>query len=138
MTNLSMAKPLPPAVLAARDLVAEDLGLASDWLNDGPADLLRWGLPPGCEQRLQPKTYGPTLTVHFLGRPDLICLKLYAYADSQTLRHRQDLIALQATTTELAWAAQWVLTHDDSEAFVFLLRGALTALGAPDVASQLA
>lgn len=133
-----MAKPLPPEVLAARDAVAEDLGLDGDWLNDGPADLLRWGLPAGCEQRLQPKRYGQTLTVHFLGRLDLICLKLYAYADSQALRHRSDLLALEATSEELELALEWVLTHDDSEAFQFLLKGALKALGASDVAAKLA
>ncbi|HEY9899144.1 MAG TPA: hypothetical protein V6D00_08180 [Pantanalinema sp.] len=132
-----MAKPLPAYVLKASALVAKDFGISPDWLNDGPADLLRWGLPEGAESRLIERRFGACLTVHFLARPDLICLKLYAYADSQAPRHRQDLLALEPTHEELETAANWVRTHDDSDAFLIDIRGALATLGAPDVAARI-
>jgi hypothetical protein len=45
--ELRLAEPLPQALLAARAAVAADFGLAEDWLNTGPTDLLKWGLPEG-------------------------------------------------------------------------------------------
>lgn len=132
-----LARPLPQSVADARDRVARDFGVASDWLNNGPTDLVTWGLPPGCENRLTNRTFGDCLTVHFLGRYDLICLKLYALADNMAARHLQDLLALEPTREELTRAVEWILTHDDSEAFVHLLKGALRAVGAEDVASRL-
>src|SRR3990170_4162044 len=43
--TLVPAEPLPAALAAARDLVARDFGLDPGWLNPGPTDLLRFGLP---------------------------------------------------------------------------------------------
>lgn len=61
-----MAKPLPPEVLAARDAVADDLGLATDWLNDGPiADRSLPGAPgsvSSCMPTRIPRRYGIALT----------------------------------------------------------------------------
>jgi hypothetical protein len=41
--ELRLAEPLPPALLAARAAVGADFGLAENWLNAGPTDLLKWG-----------------------------------------------------------------------------------------------
>src|SRR3954470_16835401 len=49
--GLASAEQLPAALIAARDRVAEDFGVTSDWLNSGPAGILRFGLPDGFEDR---------------------------------------------------------------------------------------
>ena len=46
------ATPLPANLEQAVADVADLLDLASDWLNPGPTDLLRFGLPSGYEERL--------------------------------------------------------------------------------------
>lgn len=135
--QLVTAAPLPESVQEARRRVALDFGVTENWLNDDPADLMRFGLPEGCEQRLVARSFGPLLTVHFLGRFDLICLKLYAWSDTGTPRHGQDLKALNPTEDELLLASRWVLTHNEPEGFLPLLQQALCLLGADDVARNL-
>lgn len=135
--HLVTAKPLPESVREASRRVADDFKVPASWLNDGPADLLRWGLPEGCEQRLVSRPYGTHLTLHFMGRFDLICLKLYAWSDTGTPRHGKDLKALAPTSQELALASRWVLTHNEPEGFLPLLQRALVLLGAGDVAADL-
>lgn len=132
-----LARPLPSQVIEARDRVACDFGVSPEWLNNGPTDLVTWGLPPGCEERLVGRSFGDRLTVYFLGRYDLICLKLYALADNMAARHMQDLQAMKPSSEELESAARWTMTHDDSVAFAQLLKKALRALGADDVANRL-
>lgn len=56
--ELRLAEPLPRALLAARAAVAADFGLAEDWLNAGPADLLKWGLPEAFMTRVVTRSYG--------------------------------------------------------------------------------
>ena len=68
---LVTAEPLPPLLLEASRIVGEDFKLPKDWLNNGPTDLLREGLPEGCAQRLHTFSYGKSLKVHFLDRIDL-------------------------------------------------------------------
>src|SRR5438046_1391427 len=74
--NLLAPRPLPEALVAARDRVARDFGLPEDWLNAAPADLLDFGLPPGFVDRLERREYGDALTVHFASRFDQIHFKL--------------------------------------------------------------
>ena len=50
--DLSSADPLPEALVSAAGRVARDFGLPLVWLNSGPADLFRLGLPEGFAQRL--------------------------------------------------------------------------------------
>jgi hypothetical protein len=57
-------------------LVAEDMRLAPDWLNTGPALQWRTGLPPGLAGRIQWRRYGSALDVGIAGRYDLIFFKL--------------------------------------------------------------
>ena len=59
--ELRLAEPLPQALLAARATVAADFGLAEDWLNPGPTDLLKWGLPEAFMSRPPPLLPPPTI-----------------------------------------------------------------------------
>lgn len=68
--------PLPEELQKASAEVAEDLGLAKNWLNNGPSKgdggLFQMGLPTGFANRLKSKTYTSLLTVHFIDRVDQI------------------------------------------------------------------
>jgi hypothetical protein len=94
--ELCPAQPLPEALLSARAAVAADFGLDEDWLNAGPTDLLRWGLPEALMSRVVTRSYGKTLIVHFAGRLDQIHFKLYAMVDQGGGRHETDLRALHS------------------------------------------
>src|SRR5690348_1049537 len=74
------ARPLPPPLVEAASEVAQMLGIGADWLNAGPTDLLRPGLPEGFAQRTEVHRYGG-LTLHVAGRRDQVFLKLYAAVD---------------------------------------------------------
>jgi hypothetical protein len=117
--------PLPEPIVSAALLVAEALGLDSNWLNAGPADLLDWGMREGFERRLTARRYGTHLVVHTHSREDLICLKVYAAADTGVGRHTEDLQALQPTCDELLARARWARTQDPSEGFRTMLAGLL-------------
>jgi hypothetical protein len=115
---LAEAEPLPPALQAAVTEVAVALDLAPDWLNTGPAALLRLGLPEGFAQRAHRRRYG-ALEIWLADRYDQIHLKLYAAADHWPARSRHlvDLRALRPTAAELRAAADWCRSHDPSVAF---------------------
>lgn len=112
--ELVSSQPLPRSLETAATKVARDFKLQPDWLNPGPADLLRWGLPEGFSSRVETQEFGPHLTVHFAGRIDLIHLKLFAMADQGAGRHEADLRAMQPTPSELRMAGDWAITHDPS------------------------
>ena len=126
--ELLEAKPLPDYLQKAAAQVASDLGLDANWLNDGPADLLKYGLPEGFKERLQTKIYGQELTVHYISRVDQIHFKVYASVDSGPGRHVDDLLALKPTLAEMESAAQWVVTHDPSDEFKETLKQMLKSL----------
>ena len=126
-------RPLPAALIAARNTVARDFDLPEDWLNAGPAALLDLGLPVGFVDRLERRGYGPALVVHFASRFDQIHFKLYAMTDQTAAKHEADLVALKPTRDELITAARWTRTHDPSEGFLEQLVAALTYLGVKDV-----
>ena len=127
--QLVSAEPLPPPLLEAIQDVGSALGLSPDWMNAGPADLLRFGLPSGFTQRLVTRRFG-TLTVHLASRDDLIAMQVYAAADHwpDHSKHLQDLRDLQPTETQLLDAARWCRTHDPSPAFRDHLRRPLLAV----------
>jgi hypothetical protein len=130
--GLTPADPLPATLAQARDRVARDFGLPADWLNPGPTELLRFGLPDGFLARVETRTYGPALTVRYAGRFDQIHFKLYAMVDQGAGRHEADLRALDPTADELVAAARWTRTHDPSEGFRQELVAVLAHLGVTD------
>jgi hypothetical protein len=131
--TLAKPRPLPPALIEARDQVARDFNLPEDWLNAAPADLLDFGLPDGFVDRLERRDYGEALTVHLASRFDQIHFKLYAMVDQGAGKHEADLRALEPTRDELLAAARWTRTHDPSEGFREQLLAALAYLGVDDV-----
>jgi hypothetical protein len=130
--ELRRAEPLPEALLAARAAVAADFGLAEDWLNAGPTDLLKWGLPEAFMSRVVTRSYGRTLVVDFASRLDQIHFKLFAMVDQGGGRHEADLRALRPTQGELTAAARWSITQDPSPGYRSVLVDALHALGVDD------
>ena len=130
--ELRLAEPLPEALLTARAAVAEDFGLAENWLNAGPTDLLKWGLPEAFMSRVVTRAYGKTLVVHFAGRLDQIHFKLFAMVDQGGGRHEADLRALNPTRGELVAAARWSMTQDPSAGYRSVLEDALRVMGVDD------
>lgn len=130
--ELRSAEPLPKALCEARDRVARDFALDDNWLNAGPTELLRWGLPEGFWSRIVTQRYGDALVVHFAGRLDQIHFKLYAMVDQSGGRHETDLRALNPTRDELIAAALWSMTHDPSPGYRMVLVEALNSLGVDD------
>jgi len=74
-------KNLPEPLDKVVKQVAGDLGLEEKWMNTGPTELVKFGLPEGFTDRFQFKKYSNVLTVHFIGRIDQIYFKLYAAVD---------------------------------------------------------
>lgn len=130
--ELRSAKPLPATIVEARNAVAADFGVGEGWLNEGPGDLLEWGLPDGFVDRLTRRGFGSALTIHVASRLDQIHFKLYALVDQGLGRHEEDLRALTATPDELRAAARWAVTQDPSDGFRQELLGALRYLGVED------
>ena len=128
-----LARPLPDGLLEAVEDTASVLGLGNDWLNPGPTDQLKQGLPPGFRDRTTPHVFGG-LIVHLAGRYDQICLKLYAAADHDPgSKHVKDLIELDPSADELREAAMWVKQQDagaEFASFVDAVIAHLEALGA--------
>ncbi|HUS31959.1 MAG TPA: hypothetical protein VMZ53_25835 [Kofleriaceae bacterium] len=115
--RLETAAPLPADLVEAIADVAAYLGLASDWLNNGPTAMLRFGLPEGFLARCDRRAYGG-LVVRFADRLDHIHFKLYAAADDRPGgKHHRDLVALAPTRDELRAAARWAREHDPSREF---------------------
>jgi hypothetical protein len=130
-------RPLSPELLEAAENVGKLLHLPENWLNTGPADQLKAGLPEGFVERLKAVEFGPALRVHYTGRYDLIHLKLFALIDLGPGKHSEDLRSLNPTEDELLKAARWVATQDAGDEFPQLLKLTLRQIGYDDVAEQL-
>lgn len=112
-----LARPLPNELREAVADTAMVLDLAEDWLNPGPTDQLKQGLPVGFHDRTTRHDFGG-LVVHLAGRFDQVCFKLYAAADNGPgSKHVQDLIAIDPTPEEFHEAAAWVKEQDASSQF---------------------
>ncbi len=127
--ELIKGAPLPEPVVRAAAQVAVAMDLDRKWLNAGPADLLDHGLPDGFVDRLTARVNGPKLTVHFPDRSDLICLKVYAAADTGVGRHTEDLQAMQLSCAELLAGARWARIQDPSDGFRSMLSAFLRYFG---------
>jgi hypothetical protein len=126
------AQPFPDFLAAAVRDVAEATGLAPNWLNPGPTDLLDFGLLEGFEQRAIVRRFG-ALTLHVASREDQICFKLYASVDQvPQSKHTADLKKLRPSPEELRWAGEWCRTQDPSGGFAQQLELALRAFGGSD------
>ena len=123
------AEPFPADLAEAVADVAAGLGIPADWMNPGPTDLLRFGLPAGFSDRVQIRRYG-NLVLHLAGRFDQICFKFYAAVDQfPGDRHLEDLRRLQPTSGELKEAAAWSRSQDPSPGFREVSSQALAFLG---------
>ncbi len=129
---LTKADPFPDDLIAARRRVSRDFGLPEDWLNAGPAGLMDHRLPDGFLDRVEIRSFGSGLSVHFASRLDQIHFKIYALVDQGAGKHEQDLRALNPTDDELIRAARWTRTHDPSVGFRQMLVEALRYLGVED------
>lgn len=131
--ELGSAQPLPGPLRRAAERVARDFGLDETWLNGGPTSLLDFGLPEGFLERLDSRSYGDALVVHFASRYDQVHFKLYAMVDEGGPgKHEQDLRALAPSEAELLAAARWSRTHDPSVTYRETLLQALHHLGVRD------
>jgi len=108
------ADPFPPALKDAVVSTGRALGLADDWLNPGPTELLRFGLPDGFESRVSRREYGG-LTLQVAGRLGS--------------KHAADLRRLEPTESELLGAARWTRTQDPSDGYREVLIATLAAFG---------
>ena len=102
----------PPFLHDAVREVGRELNMPGDWMNTKMASGLKAGMPPGFAERLTWRQFGG-LHIGFVGRVDLIALKLEAASDDpphgRTDVHLGDLVSLGATPEELDEAARWVL-----------------------------
>jgi hypothetical protein len=132
--------PLPDFLLHAAAVVARDLGLEPNWLNNGPSrdegGLFQMGLPAGFADRLTERVYGLRLRVYLIGRRDQIFFKVFSAADRGGV-DLDDLAALRPTTEELEDAARWAMSIDVSEGYRMLLRELLKNMGYESVAARI-
>ncbi len=125
-------RPMPEPLREAVIDVARAYGLASDWLNLGPASILDLGLPDGFIERLERRDFDGLVT-WLAGRFDMVCFKLYAAVDQgPRSRHIQDLRELEPDREEVLAAARWTVTHDPSPGFRSSLVETLRGLGLED------
>lgn len=123
------SEPLPASLVAAAHDVAGALELPLDWLNAGPSDFMRTGLPEGFRDRTTTLVYGG-LTLQLASRLDQLALKLFAAVDQgPRSRHFADLRHLRPTTAELADAAGWCRTQDTSPEWGGMVDAVIDALG---------
>jgi hypothetical protein len=135
--DIKEAQPLPEILQKAAQQVARDLGMSENWLNPGPTDLVKFGLPDGFKNRFETRKYGKALTIHFLGRYDQIHLKLYAAVDQGPGKHIDDLMMLSPTSKEMESVARWSMTHDPSDGFKTILKDMLKTIGYESIAERI-
>lgn len=103
---------IDPELQKASDIVGNQLGLIKGWLNNNPKSLSK-ELPVDWEERCEIAYLGSHLTVHRIGRRDLLFSKIYAACDRSV--DIPDIIAMKPTEAELLEAKAWVLKRDAYE-----------------------
>jgi hypothetical protein len=139
--NVTNIEAFPEKLLSCIRRVAADHAELADmgqkWVNLGPPPLVQAGLPQGFADRLRKLRVGKRLTLHLLGRKDLLALTLYAVADEHGSRqdiHFNDLKGLAPTYDELDWALEWVRTRHDFEDKRHVVKYVIERLGYEDLA----
>ena len=94
------------------------LDVKKGWVNLGPSDIARRGLPVGFEERATRMEFGEkgNLVLHLLGRQDLLSLKLCAASDDLGPRqnvHITDLKTLSPRYEEIEVALEWLKGRSD-------------------------
>ncbi|MEA2082628.1 MAG: hypothetical protein U9O97_07830 [Elusimicrobiota bacterium] len=135
--NFRDSNPLPETLLKAVSEVAHDLGMNEQWLNSGPGNIMKEGLPRGFLERAGKHSYAKLMTIYFLGRYDQIHLKLFAAVDQGPGRHVNDLLALHPSGDEIETAEVWALKHDSSEGFRAVLKDMLRELRYESIAEKI-
>ena len=128
---------LPESLRICAAEVARDFDLDSSWLNVGPRRLFDNPLPNGIEGRLTVEEFGTHLRVCWLGRQDLISLKLYAASDDRGPRqdqHIADLMQLRPSFDEADAAVDWIREHPDFEEKKLVLKDVLSSMELDDLA----
>lgn len=138
---VSCVEEFPEEIKACIKKVAENHpelgGLGANWINLGPRKLAAHGLPEGFERRMTSRQFGNRLTIHLLGRRDLLALKLYAAADDLGPRseiHYEDIKALNPTFDELDACLDWLRTLGDFQEKRMQLKDVARRLGYDDLA----
>ena len=129
--ELRLAEPLPEALLSARAAVARDFGLDESWLNAGPTELLKWGLPDGLMARVVTRRYGPPWAFTSLGASTRSTSSCSPWSIKEAAVTRRTC-ALEPTHAELVSAARWSLTQDPSPGYRSVLDEALRYLEVDD------
>ena len=99
--------------------------LADEWFNNGPSALIT-DLPYGWEHRLQSAFEGRALTLHVLGRQELLMSKLFALCDRGI--DLQDCVALAPTATEMQEILPWLEKRDSNPSWPAHVRATLDDL----------
>jgi len=138
VTDIELIGPDVNACIArVADAHPELAGLGRNWVNCGPRNLAEEGLPEGFADRMCKLSVGAKLTLHLLGRKDLLALKLYAAADDHGPRqavHYADLASMAPTFDELDFAVDWILTRSDFEVKRIAVKDVLRRLDHEDLA----
>ena len=128
-TGIESAEVLPDTLAEAIRDIATVYRFPPNWMNNMPAHMIRFGLPPGMLARCVRRVYG-ALAIAFASRIDQIYFKVYAAADGAPGgKHHRDLQALQPSSDELRAAVGWARTQDGSDGFLEMARGLLATFG---------
>ena len=103
-----------------------ELQLKENWINNGPASLIR-ELPPGWREGLTPIFSGKALNLTTLSRMDLLRTKLFAFCDRD--QDLQDCMALHPSPKELDTCFDWVANRDANPDWPENVRRHFTLLG---------
>lgn len=106
-----VAPEIDPLLKKLAVLVGKEFGLSENWLNNGPASLVR-DLTTGWQNRTVPVFAGKALELQALGRSDLLATKLYAFCDRED--DLDDVLRLKPSKEELDSLFPWVLERDGS------------------------
>jgi predicted nucleotidyltransferase len=136
---LRQNSPLWKNIQNAARRVARDFDLKSDWLNRGAVFLTEMGLPEGILERADLHQFGKHLTIHFIGRQDIISLKLFAYLNDvrRSDVHADDLFELNPTNEEMEQASLWCVKINSSVDFKKRLKSGLIRLGYNNVTERI-